>query len=89
MLGLRLDRATDEKLARVARREGRTKSDVARSALRDYLSRAEDDAALIAEVKRIAALTPEEDLAYLDELQDDLEQLLADEERSVSARRAA
>lgn len=89
MLGLRLDREMDAQLARVARREGRTKSDVARGALRDYLTRADDDAALIAEVKRIAALTSDEDLAYLDGLQDDLEDLVTTEEQAMIRGRRA
>lgn len=89
MLGLRLDAGTEARLARVAQREGRTKSDGVRDAIRAHLTRIDGDAELVEEVKRVAALTSEEDLAYLDELQDDLEDLLAEEEAALSVRRAA
>lgn len=89
MLGLRLDVATEERLARVARRQGRTKSDLAREALSDFLNRAEDDADLIAELKRITAATSERDLAVLDDLIDDLHELLEEEEANIAASRTA
>lgn len=89
MLGLRLDAATESGLARVARRAGRTKSDVVREAIRDFLKRADDDADLIAQVRAVAALTREQDLDFLDSLQDDVEELLQEQEARVAAGRAA
>ena len=89
MLGLRLDAETEAGLSRIARREGRTKSDIARDALRQYLSRVEDDAALIAQVKAIAALTTEDDLLRLDESQADLEELMDEEEAVLRVGKAA
>ena len=64
MLGLRLDGDTEAKLARLARREGRTKSDLVRDALKAYLRQADDDAALIAEVRihSVSALLSMEEL---------------------------
>jgi RHH-type rel operon transcriptional repressor/antitoxin RelB len=50
VLGLRLDRETDEQLDRVARQTHRTKSDIARAALRQYLHR--HDSAYLAEARR-------------------------------------
>ena len=89
MLGLRLDGDTEAKLTRLARREGRTKSDIVRDALRSYLLHAEDDEALIAEVRRIAAITSGGDLDELDAAADDLEALIEAEEASAVASRAA
>ncbi len=89
MLGLRLDDDTEAKLARAARRQGRTKSDLVRDVLRTYLRQAEDDAALVDEVRRIAAITSESDLGELDAAVDDLEALIDAEEASFLASRAA
>ncbi|WP_375404213.1 ribbon-helix-helix protein, CopG family [uncultured Sphingomonas sp.] len=89
MLGLRLDGDTEAKLARLARREGRTKSDLVRDALKSYLRHAEDDEALIAEVRRIAARTPDSELNELDFAADDLEALIDAEEAGAVASRAA
>ena len=88
MLGLRLDGETEARLARVARRQGRSKSDIARDALRLHLARLDDDSELVAEMRRIASLVIGEDLSFLDENQADLEELLAEEE-AAAARRAA
>jgi RHH-type rel operon transcriptional repressor/antitoxin RelB len=89
MLGLRLDAETEAGLARAARRERRSKSEIARDALRAYLRRTDQDAELIAAVKRISALTGEEDLRWLDENQADLESLLNEEEAAFRTGRAA
>ena len=89
MRGLRLDGDTEAQLTRLARRQGRTKSDLVRDALSTYLRQAEDDAALIAEVRRIAAVTSDRDLDELDAEVDDLEALIAAEEASVPASRSA
>ena len=89
MLGLRLDTDTEAGLARVARRERRTKSDIARDAIRAYLARVEDDEALIAEVRAIAALMTEDELRELDASQDDLEAMLQDEEAALAATKAS
>ncbi|WP_375428989.1 ribbon-helix-helix protein, CopG family [uncultured Sphingomonas sp.] len=84
-----MDNDTEAKLARLARREGRTKSDLVRDALRSYLRHADDDEALIAEVRRIAALTSESDLDELDASVDDLEELINAEEACAVTSRAA
>ena len=89
MLGLRLDAGMEAGLARIARLEGRTKSAVVRDALKSYLARLEDDAALVEQVRQIAALTPECELIRLDDAQDDLEDLLAAEEASAASAGAA
>lgn len=89
MLGLRLDEDMEARLASVARRQGRTKSEVAREAINAHLARIEGDVELVAEVRRIAALTSEADLGHLDDLQDDLERLMLDEEVGAAARKAA
>lgn len=50
MLGVRLDSELEERLAAVARTQGRSKSDIAREAVRRYVER--HDAAFLAEAKR-------------------------------------
>lgn len=50
MLGIRLDPGVEAQLASVARAQGRTKSEVARDAIRLYVER--NDAAYRAEAKR-------------------------------------
>lgn len=89
MLGLRLDAATEAGLSRIARQEGRTKSAIVREALRGYLSTVDDDAAMIAQVRAVSALSMEEDLNLLDAAQADLEDLLNDEETGYHASKAA
>ena len=89
MLGLRLDPDLEAGVARVARREGRTKSDVVRSALREFLGRTEADELLLSEVRTIAALTAPDELSQLDALNDDMEDLIAAEEARLAADRAA
>ena len=50
MLGVRLDSELEERLAAVARTQGRSKSDIAREAVRRYVER--HDEAFLAEAKR-------------------------------------
>lgn len=50
MLGVRLDSELEEQLAAVARTQGRSKSDIAREAVRRYVER--HDAAFLAEARR-------------------------------------
>ena len=50
MLGVRLDEELEQRLAAVARTQGRSKSDIAREAVRRYVER--HDAAFLAEAKR-------------------------------------
>lgn len=80
MLGIRLDAETEAGLARIARRTGRTKSDIARDAIRSYLAETEHDEALDRELAMIAAAASEADLGFLDHLGDDLAGLIDQEE---------
>lgn len=50
MLGVRLDDDLERRLASVARTQGRSKSDIAREAVRRYVDR--HDAAFLAEARR-------------------------------------
>ena len=50
MLGVRLDSELEERLAAVARTQGRNKSDIARDAVRRYVER--HDEAFLAEARR-------------------------------------
>jgi len=50
MLGVRLDSDLEERLAAVARTQGRSKSDIAREAVRRYVER--HDEAFLAEARR-------------------------------------
>ena len=50
MLGVRLDNDLEERLAAVARTQGRSKSDIAREAVRRYVER--HDEAYLAEARR-------------------------------------
>jgi len=67
MLGVRLDPETEAGLARLARQTRRSKSDVARDAMREYLDRHSLDAELQREVRLIARKAAD------NELLDDLE----------------
>lgn len=71
-LGLRLDPALSRRLDRFAATTRRSKSDVARDALRAYLDRSSADEELRRELSAIAAATSEEDLAVLDAIHDDV-----------------
>ncbi len=71
-LGLRLDVSLSRQLVRFAASTHRSKSDVARDALRIYLSRRAPDDDLVREMEAIAAATSATDLALLDVLHDDV-----------------
>lgn len=66
MLGVRLDDELERRLASVARTQGRSKSDIAREAVRRYVDR--HDAAFLAEARRqslaAAAAESREDFAF-------------------------
>ena len=57
MLGVRLDEELEQRLAAVARTQGRSKSDIAREAVRRYVDR--HDEALQAEARRQSLLAAE------------------------------
>ncbi len=57
MFGIRLERDLDQQLAALAKRQGRTKSDLAREAIRRYLM--DDD--LVAEARRQSLLVSRSD----------------------------
>lgn len=71
-LGLRLDPTLSRQLSHFAATTHRSKSDVARDALRLYLSRLAPDDDLIRELEAIAAATSATDLALLDAVHDDV-----------------
>ena len=56
MLGLRLDSAMERRLAQFARQTRRSKSDIARDAMREYLDRHAGDDEYQRQVRAIAAL---------------------------------
>lgn len=88
MLGIRLDAQTEAGLARVAKLSGRTRSDIAREAICNYLRVAEQDDALDQELKAIGKATREADLAMLDTLNDELCQIIEQDERKYAQDRA-
>ena len=61
MLGVRLDEDLEQRLAAVARTQGRSKSDIAREAVRRYVER--HDEAFLAEAKRQSLKAALEDRA--------------------------
>ena len=63
MLGLRLEPELQRQLATLARRTGRSKSDIAREAVRDYLDRHDDDAEFRRQVFLLQQGHTEEDAA--------------------------
>ena len=65
MLGVRLDSDLEERLAAVARTQGRSKSDIAREAVRRYVER--HDEAFLAEAKRQSMKAAARDRAVQDE----------------------
>lgn len=65
MLGVRLDSDLEERLAAVARTQGRSKSDIAREAVRRYVER--HDEAFLAEAKRQSLVAAAHDLHAKDE----------------------
>lgn len=76
-------------MARVAKLTGRTRSDIAREAIADYLPVAEHDDALDRELKAIGETTSEADLAMLDTLNDALCETIEQDERKPPQDRAA
>lgn len=86
MLGLRLDSAMAEHLERFARATRRSKSDIARDAVREYLDRHALDDEYKRQVQAIAAATTEDDLAWLDAVNDDLLANEPDYDRGDAAR---
>ena len=77
MLGVRLDRDTERALDALAQRTRRSKSDIAREAVRQYVSR--QDAAYLSEARRQSlAAARNDDPAMLDILDDVLGEVLAD-----------
>ena len=67
MLGVRLPVDTENDLAAFARRTRRSKSDIARDAVREYLDRHRVDEEFRRQLRLIAAATSEDDLALVDE----------------------
>ena len=65
MLGVRLDSDLEERLAAVARTQGRSKSDIAREAVRRYVER--HDEAFLAEARRQSLAAAVQDRRALDE----------------------
>jgi predicted transcriptional regulator len=76
MLGFRLDAALSARLQHFSAQSHRSKSDIVRDAMREYLDRHGEDADLQRELAAIAASTTDADLARLDAIHDDL---MADE----------
>lgn len=72
MLGVRLDAEMDRRLAAIAKRQRRSKSDLAREALQAFIAREDDQAEFVRQVKLAAEydLTPEgrEEMEFLDRL---------------------
>jgi len=65
MLGVRLDSELEKRLAAVARTQGRSKSDIAREAVRRYVER--HDEAFLAEARRQSMKAAARDRAVQDE----------------------
>jgi len=78
VLGLRLDTAMAERLGRFAQETRRSKSDIARDAVREYLDRHAVDGEIRRQLQVIAAATTGADLARIDALGDDLMQIEPD-----------
>ena len=72
MLGLRLDSVMADQLERFAKATRRSKSDIARDAVREYLDRHALGDEYKRQVQGIAAATTKADLAWLDAVNDDL-----------------
>ncbi len=83
MLGVRLDSDLEERLAAVARTQGRSKSDIAREAVRRYVER--HDEAYLAEARRQSLRAAELDRTN-PELADDWNFIEAVESRDASWR---
>ena len=72
MLGVRLDHETEAALAALARRTHRSKSDIAREAVRDYVGRHSLDAEWKRQLGLVQSAQRTDDLAFVDALHDDL-----------------
>jgi RHH-type rel operon transcriptional repressor/antitoxin RelB len=89
MLGLRLDPATDQMLGRFAEKARRTKSEIARAAVREYIERHDLDAEFRRQVAALAAAerdAPDRELdaflkAHVDAILRDLDREEEQEER--------
>ncbi len=79
-LGLRLDSAIEQRLETLARLEGRSKSEIARAALDDYLHRHDIEGALRRDAESIAAYgaahLPSEDDLFIEALSNEVRQAL-------------
>lgn len=64
-LGLRLEPELQRQLALLARRTGRSKSDIAREAVRDYLDRHDEDAEFRRQVAALNRSYTAEDAAWV------------------------
>ncbi len=72
MLGLRLERDLEDRLDGFAAETRRTRSQIARDAIREYLDRHADDVEWRRQLAIIAAETTDADLDRLDALHDDM-----------------
>ena len=72
MLGLRLDAEMTAHLDRFSKATRRSKSDIARDAMREYLARHTVDEEYRRQVRAIAAAVNAADLAQVDAVHDDL-----------------
>lgn len=72
LLGLRLDSDMEQRLGRFAMETRRSKSEIAREAVREYLDRHAMDAELQRQLSVIAAADDDDDLFWLDAMHDDL-----------------
>jgi RHH-type rel operon transcriptional repressor/antitoxin RelB len=76
VLGLRLDNSMEQRLARFAKATRRSKSDIARDAMREYLDRHAADDAYVEQVRALATVLDESRLDEIEALTDDV---MADE----------
>ncbi len=82
MPGIRLPQDLDGSLGSLARRQRRSKSEVARDAIRDYIARHDSDAELVRQSMAVAAAEADpDDEAFLDALNDELLREIHEEER--------
>lgn len=71
VLGIRLSDQLETQLESQARREGRSKSDIARQAIVDYLRRHGDEDEYVRQARHLADRLDEQDLEWLDRAFDD------------------
>jgi predicted transcriptional regulator len=72
MLGIRLNHELERRLAGFARKSRRTKSDIARDAVEEYLRRHANEDEFRRQVARVAGSTSAEELEFLDDIHADL-----------------